>query len=91
MLAYGKRMRNLRKKRNDGLEAKKTPRKIQSDHKKEKETKFIGQRILPFIGIGICGFLIYHTSIYDKIFGSIFVLLGIGIYFFFSRKNNHNL
>ena len=59
--------------------------------KKEKETKFIGQRVLPFIGICICGFLIYHTSIYDKIFGSVFVLLGIGIYFFFSRKNNRNL
>ena len=59
--------------------------------KKEKETKFIGQKILPFIGIGICGFLIYHTSIYDKIFGTVFVLLGIGIYFFFSRKNNLNL
>jgi APA family basic amino acid/polyamine antiporter len=58
---------------------------------KEKETKFIGQKILPFVGIGICGFLIYYTSIYDKIFGTLFVLLGIGIYFFFSRKNNHNL
>jgi amino acid transporter len=59
--------------------------------KKEKEAKFIGQKILPFIGIAICGFLIYYTSIYDKIFGTIFVLLGIGVYFFFSRKNNHNL
>jgi len=59
--------------------------------KKEKETKFIGQKILPFIGIGICGFLIYYTSIYDKIFGTIFVLLGIGVYFFFSRKSNHSL
>ncbi len=59
--------------------------------KKEKETKFIGQNILPFIGIAICGFLIYYTSINDKIFGTLFVLLGIGIYFFFSRKNNHNL
>lgn len=59
--------------------------------KKEKETKFIGQNVLPFVGIGICGFLIYYTSIYDKIFGTAFVLLGIGIYFFFSRKNNHNL
>ena len=59
--------------------------------KKEKETKFVGQKILPFIGIGICVFLIYYTSIYDKIFGTFFVLLGIGVYFFFSRKNKHNL
>jgi len=59
--------------------------------KKEKETKFIGQNVLPFVGIGICGFLIYYTSIYDKIFGTVFVLLGICIYFFFSRKNNHTL
>lgn len=59
--------------------------------KKEKETKFIGQKILPFVGICICGFLIYNTTIYDKIFGTVFLLLGIGIYFFFSRKNKNDL
>ena len=53
---------------------------------KRDNTKFIGQNVLPFVGIGICGFLIYYTSVFDKIFGTIFIVLGIGIYFFFSRK-----
>lgn len=53
---------------------------------KRDDTKFIGQNVLPFVGIGICGFLIYYTSVFDKIFGTIFIVLGIGIYFFFSRK-----
>jgi APA family basic amino acid/polyamine antiporter len=57
---------------------------------KKEETKFIGQKVLPFVGIAICGFLIYYTTIYDKIFGTIFVILGIGVYFFFSRKNGTN-
>jgi len=55
---------------------------------KKEETKFIGQKILPFVGMGICVFLIYYTTIYDKIFGTLFIILGIGVYFFFSRKNN---
>ncbi|TAK17900.1 MAG: amino acid permease [Nitrosarchaeum sp.] len=55
---------------------------------KKEETKFIGQKVLPFVGIAICVFLIYSTTVYDKIFGTLFVILGIGIYFFFSRKNN---
>lgn len=56
--------------------------------KKEKETKFVGQRFLPFLGVGICGFLIYSTSTNDKIFGTIIILVGIGIYFFFTRKKS---
>lgn len=54
--------------------------------KKEKETKFIGQRILPYIGIGMCAILIYYTSVWDKIIGAIFILVGIAFYFGFSRK-----
>lgn len=57
---------------------------------KKEETKFIGQKVLPFVGIAICVFLIYSTTVYDKIFGTLFVILGIGIYFFFSRKNSTN-
>lgn len=57
---------------------------------KKEETKFIGQNVLPFVGIAICVFLIYSTTVYDKIFGTLFVILGIGIYFFFSRKNSTN-
>jgi amino acid transporter len=54
--------------------------------KKEKETKFIGQRILPYIGIGMCVILIYYTSIWDKIFGTVCILIGIAFYFGYSRK-----
>ncbi len=57
---------------------------------KKEETKFIGQKVLPFVGIAICVFLIYSTTVYDKIFGTLFVILGIGFYFFFSRKNSTN-
>jgi len=54
--------------------------------KKEKETKFVGQRILPFIGISMCVILIYYTSVWDKIIGTIFILIGIAFYFGLSRK-----
>jgi amino acid transporter len=54
--------------------------------KKEKETKFIGQRILPYIGISMCVILIYYTSVWDKIIGTVCILIGIAIYFGFSRK-----
>jgi APA family basic amino acid/polyamine antiporter len=54
--------------------------------KKEKETKFIGQRILPFIGISMCVILIYYTSVWDKIIGSISILIGIGFYSYFLHR-----
>lgn len=54
--------------------------------KKEKETKFVGQRILPFIGISMCVILIYYTSVWDKIIGTISILIGIAFYFGLSRK-----
>ena len=54
--------------------------------KKEKETKFVGQRILPFIGISMCVILIYYTSVWDKIIGTIFILIGIAFYFGLLRK-----
>lgn len=54
--------------------------------KKGKETKFIGQRILPYIGISMCLILIYYTSIWDKIIGTVCILVGIAFYFGFSRK-----
>jgi len=53
---------------------------------KEKETKFVGQRILPFIGISMCVILIYYTSVWDKIIGTISILIGIAFYFGLSRK-----
>jgi putative Mn2+ efflux pump MntP len=54
--------------------------------KKEKETKFVGQRILPFIGISVCVILIYYTSVWDKIIGSISILIGIGFYSYFLHR-----
>jgi amino acid transporter len=54
--------------------------------KKGKETKFIGQRILPYIGISMCLILIYYTSVWDKIIGGVCILIGIAFYFVFSRK-----
>lgn len=54
--------------------------------KKDKQTTFFGQKILSMIGIGICGILIYYTSIFDKTVGSIFIIIGIVIYAVFYKK-----
>lgn len=54
--------------------------------KKGKEKKLHGQNILPWIGIAICLYLLYSTSMFDKILGSIVILLGIPLYIFFSPK-----
>jgi len=54
--------------------------------KKEGEHKLHGQRILPWLGIGICIYLLYSTSLSDKIIGSAVILLGIPLYAFFSPK-----
>lgn len=53
--------------------------------KKEKE-HLHGQRILPWIGVGICIYLLYSTSTFDKIIGSIVIATGIPIYVYFSPK-----
>lgn len=54
--------------------------------KKDKEHKLHGQHILPWIGVAICGYLLYSTTIFDKIAGSIIIALGIPLYLFFSPK-----
>ncbi|HSB84351.1 MAG TPA: amino acid permease [Nitrosarchaeum sp.] len=54
--------------------------------KKESEHKLHGQRILPWLGIVICLYLLYSTSFLDKIVGSIVILSGIPLYMFFSPK-----
>lgn len=54
--------------------------------RKESEHQLHGQRILPWIGIGICLYLLYSTSTLDKIIGSIIILSGIPLYVFFSPK-----
>ena len=54
--------------------------------KKNSEHKLHGQSILPWIGIGICLYLLYSTSFFDKIVGSVIILSGIPLYMFFSPK-----
>jgi amino acid transporter len=60
--------------------------------KKGSEHKLHGQHILPFIGIAICIFLLYSTSLWDKIIGVTIILVGIPMYVFFSPKTDfHHL
>ncbi|MBM3910300.1 MAG: amino acid permease [Thaumarchaeota archaeon] len=54
--------------------------------KKESETHLHAQHILPWIGIAICLYLLYSTSVFDKVVGGIIILLGIPLYVFFSPK-----
>jgi amino acid transporter len=53
---------------------------------RDKEKELHGQNILPWIGVAICLYLIYSTSLFDKIVGSILILFGIPLYVFFSPK-----
>ncbi len=48
--------------------------------------KLRGQRVLPWLGMGVCLFLLYSTSLQDKLVGSIVVLAGIPLYAYFSPK-----
>jgi amino acid transporter len=60
--------------------------------KKKKTYHLHGQRILPWIGIVICLFLIYSTTFYDKIIGIFILLIGIFLYVVFSPKTDiHHL
>ena len=52
------------------------------------ETRLPGQKILPWIGILICLYLLYSTSIFDKIVGILVILAGVMIYLFFSPKHD---
>jgi len=54
--------------------------------KKKSEKNLYGQNTLPWIGIGICLYLIYFTSVLDKVVGSALILFGILLYVFFSPK-----
>ena len=59
---------------------------------KRREKKLHGQNILPWIGIGISLYLLYSTSMFDKIAGSSIILFGIPLYIFFSPKRDmHHL
>ncbi len=60
--------------------------------KKDTEKKLYGQNILPWLGVGICLYLLYSTSIFDKVVGSALILFGILLYVFFTPKRDiHHL
>jgi APA family basic amino acid/polyamine antiporter len=52
------------------------------------EKQLPGQKILPWIGIMICLYLLYSTGLFDKIVGTIILLAGVLIYVFFSPKQD---
>lgn len=57
--------------------------------KKRTEKDLYGQNILPWIGIGVCLYLLYSTSLFDKVVGSALIFFGILLYVFFFTKNRY--
>ena len=55
---------------------------------RDSEKQLPGQKILPWIGVMICLYLLYSTSLFDKLAGSIVILAGVLIYVFFSPKQD---
>jgi basic amino acid/polyamine antiporter, APA family len=55
---------------------------------RDEEKQLPGQKILPWIGMLICLYLLFSTSLFDKAVGTIIILAGIGIYVFFSPKQD---
>ncbi len=53
---------------------------------KKEPNALHGQRILPLLGIAVCLFLLYSTSLQDKLIGSLVILAGIPLYAYFSPK-----
>ncbi len=53
---------------------------------RKKKEPLRGQNLLPWLGIAICAFLLYSTSLQDKIAGSLVILAGVPIYVYFSPK-----
>ena len=55
---------------------------------RDSEKQLPGQKILPWLGVMICLYLLYSTSFFDKAVGTIIILAGILIYVFFSPKQD---
>jgi amino acid transporter len=55
---------------------------------RDTEKQLPGQKILPWIGVMICLYLLYSTSFFDKIVGTVIILAGVLIYVFFSPKQD---
>jgi amino acid transporter len=59
---------------------------------RDTEKQLIGQKVLPWIGVAICLYLLYSTSVFDKVVGTAIILAGVFIYIFFSPKQDiHHL
>ncbi len=59
---------------------------------RDTEKQLPGQKILPWLGVLICLYLLYSTSFFDKIVGTVIILAGVLIYIFFSPKQDiHHL
>jgi len=54
--------------------------------KRKQEHSMPGQSILPWLGVGVSFYLLFATSLSDKIIGSILVILGVPIYLYYSRR-----
>ena len=54
--------------------------------KKHNEHGLRGQHILPWLGVAISLYLMYSTSLFDKIIGTILVLAGIPIYLHYAPR-----
>lgn len=58
---------------------------------KKGEKGLPGQRFLPWVGALISLYLLYSTSFFDKVTGSVLVLLGIPVYLRFSKTSAREL
>jgi len=59
---------------------------------RDTEKQLTGQKFLPWIGVAICLYLLYSTSVFDKVIGTAIILAGVFIYIFFSPKQDiHHL
>ncbi len=60
--------------------------------KRSGEKGLRGQSVLPWLGVGICLFLLYSTSLFDKLAGAALILTGVPLYLYFSPKTDiHHL
>lgn len=60
--------------------------------RKDDKANLRGQHLLPLAGIGICLFLLFSTTTFDKVAGGRVILAGIPIYLFYSPKEDiHHL
>jgi APA family basic amino acid/polyamine antiporter len=55
---------------------------------RDTEKQLTGQKVLPWIGVVICLYLLYSTSVFDKVVGTVIILAGVVIYIFLSPKQD---